>query len=166
MFDFLDDYRDVAIDASDLDGVVLTCRLREGLSDRDIPVGVPLQARELWRRTSGGVLMRDLSFGVCGLTLYDPGEAKKQTADRAECGYDVTAADWVVGDFIGDTDMLIIDENSTVLISTGSYARKHWYVFTSLEDVLKTYIEVEADKYWENPTRSAWPETPSDHVFE
>jgi hypothetical protein len=149
MFEFLENYRDVAIDAPNMDGVVLTSRLRDGLTDGEIPVGVPLQARELWQRTSGGVLMRDLQFGICGLTLHDPDEAKKVSGDRAQVGYDVTESDWVVGEFIGDTDMLIIDENNKVLISTGSYSRESWYVFTSLENVLKRYVESYAEKYWE-----------------
>lgn len=93
--------------------------------------------------------MRDLQFGICGLTLNDPDEATKVSRDRAQVGYDVTESDWVVGEFTGDTDMLIVDDNDKVLISAGSYSRENWYLFTSLEDVLKEYIESDAEKYWE-----------------
>lgn len=149
MFEFLEDYRDAAIDAPNMDGVVLTCRLRDGLPDTEIPTGVPLQARELWHRTAGGVLMRDMKFGICGLTLNDPNEAKIVSGDRAQSGYDVTESDWVVGEFTGDTDMLVVDQNDNVLISTGSYSRESWYSFTSLEEMLKKYLESAAEKYWE-----------------
>lgn len=149
MFEFLEDYRDVVIDAPNMEGVVLTCRLRDGLTDMEMPIDAPLQARGLWQRTSGGVLMRDLQFGICGLTLNDPDEATKVSRDRAQVGYDVTESDWVVGEFTGDTDMLIVDDNDKVLISAGSYSRENWYLFTSLEDVLKEYIESDAEKYWE-----------------
>lgn len=149
MFDFLEEYRAAVIDAPNMEGVVLTCRLRDGLTDGEIPVGIPPQARELWQRTSGGVLMCDLQFGICGLTLNDPDEAKKVSVDRARLGYEVTESDWVIGEFTGDTDMLIIDGNNMVLISIGSYSRKHWYLFTSLEDVLEKYVQSGAEKYWE-----------------
>ncbi len=93
--------------------------------------------------------MRDLRFGICGLDLNDPDEARRVSADRAESGYDVTESDWVIGEFIGDTDMLILDNNNNAVISTGSYAREFWHTFTSLEDVLRKYIEYAAEKYWE-----------------
>lgn len=93
--------------------------------------------------------MRDLQFGICGLTLNDPDEATKVSRHRAQVGYDVTESDWVVGEFTGDTDMLIVDDNDKVLISAGSYSRENRYLFTSLEDVLKKYIESDAEKYWE-----------------
>jgi hypothetical protein len=149
MFEFLEEYRDAVIDAPNMDGVLLTCRLRDGLTDGEIPAGAPLQAREFWQRTSGGMLLRDLRFGICGLDLNDPDKARKVTRDRAEFGYDVTESDWVIGEFVGDTDMLLIDENNNVVISTGSYSRESWYTFASLEDVLQKYIASDAEKDWE-----------------
>jgi hypothetical protein len=149
MFEFMENYRNVSIPAPDMDGVTLTCSLDAGLSDSDIPAGATRQLREFWRRTSGGLLLVDEQFGICGLTLHSPTEAKQRSRDRADDGYEVSESDWVLGEFVGDTDMLIIDADDAVLISAGSYPRSDWYRFESLSDVLSKYVETTAEKYWE-----------------
>ncbi|MGV0675697.1 hypothetical protein ABQE62_05825 [Mycolicibacterium fortuitum] len=149
MFEFMENYRNVSILAPDIDGVTLTCSLGSGLSDRDIPVDAAGQLREFWRRTSGGLLLVDEQFGICGLTLHNPTAAKQRSRDRADDGYDLSESDWMLGEFVGDTDMLIIDANDAVLISAGSYPRSDWYRFESLSDVLSKYVETTAEKYWE-----------------
>lgn len=149
MFEFLENFRDVAIPSVEMEDVVLTCRLGPGLADSDIPSQVVGQLREFWLRTSGGLLLVDERLGICGLTLHDPVNAKQAAQDRASYGYEVFESDYVVGEFIGDTDMLIIDAEGQVVISTGSYPRADWYTFDSLPDVLRQYVEAEAEKYWE-----------------
>ncbi|AIY46967.1 hypothetical protein [Mycolicibacterium fortuitum] len=149
MFEFMENYRNVSIPAPDMDGVTLTCSLDVGLSDSDIPAGATRQLREFWRRTSEGLLLVDEKFGICGLTLRNPTGAKQRSRDRADDGYEVSDSDWVLGEFVGDTDMLIIDADDAVLISAGSYPRRDWYRFESLTDVLSKYVETTAEKYWE-----------------
>ncbi|GAB5904564.1 hypothetical protein [Mycobacteroides chelonae] len=149
MFEFLENYRDVAIPSVEMEDVVLTCRLDPGIADNDIPSQVPGQLREFWLRTAGGLLLVDERFGICGLTLHDPDGAKQTARDRASYGYEIFESDYVVGEFIGDTDMLIIDAQGKVVISTGSYPRDDWYTFDSLADVLRRYVGAEAEKYWE-----------------
>ncbi|OBB10244.1 hypothetical protein A5761_27985 [Mycolicibacterium setense] len=150
MFEFMENYRNVSIPAPEMEGVTLTCSLGSGLGDSDIPVGATGQLREFWRRTSGGLLLVDEQFGICGLTLHDPTQAKQRSRERADDGYEVNSdSDWVLGEFVGDTDMLIIDADDAVLISAGSYPRSDWYRFESLPDVLSKYVETTAEKYWE-----------------
>lgn len=149
MFEFLENYRDVAVPAPEMDGVVLTCRLGDGIAAAGIPQDAPAQLRELWSRTSGGPLLVDEQFGICGLTLYSPEESRTRAADRVEAGYEIAAGDWVLGEFVGDTDMLVIDADGAVLISAGSYPRDNWYRFESLSDVLSRYVAEHAEKYWE-----------------
>ncbi len=149
MFEFLENYRNVVVPAPEMDGVVLTCRLADGIAVDDIPQDAPAQLRELWSRTSGGPLLLDEQFGICGLMLYSPEESRNRATERAEAGCEISAEDWVVGEFVGDTDMLVIDADGAVLISTGSYPRDNWYRFESLSDVLSRYVEEHAEKYWE-----------------
>jgi hypothetical protein len=151
MFDFLENYRDVAIPAPGMDGVELVCSLGGGLSDAVIPTSSTAQLREFWSITSGGSLLVDEQFGICGLMLYGPAESQQRTADRTSHGYGISSNDWVLGEFVGDTDMLVIDVQDSVLISTGSYPRSQWYTFRSLSEVLSNYVEVHAEKYWEGP---------------
>lgn len=153
VFEFLENYRNVSIPSREMEGVELTCRLDAGIPEDEIPTQTPEQLREFWRRTSGGLLLVDEQFGIFGLTLHAPTEAKQQTRDRAEYGYELSESDWVLGEFVGDTDMLIVDANDTVLISAGSYPRAEWYTFGSLSDVLSRYVEAGAEKYWERVTR-------------
>ncbi|WP_233272128.1 hypothetical protein [Mycolicibacterium smegmatis] len=145
----MEKYRDATIRAPEMEGVSLTCTLGSGLGDSDIPAGATGQLREFWCRTSGGLLLVDEQFGICGLTLHNPTEAKRRSRDRADDGYEVSESDWVLGEFVGDTDMLIIDADGAVLISAGSYPRSDWYRFESLSYVLSKYVETTAEKYWE-----------------
>lgn len=153
MFEFLEDYRDVSIPSREMEGVELTCRLGAGLPENQVPATAFGQLREFWRHTSGGPLLVDEQFGICGLSLYDPEQAKQRTRDRIEAGYEVAESDRVIGEFVGDTDMLIVDEHDRVVISTASYPRDDWYTFESLPDVLSKYIQAGAEKYWERVTR-------------
>lgn len=130
--------------------MALTCRLGAGIADSDLPEHTPRQLREFWCRTSGGLLLVDEQLGTCGLTLHDPAEAKQRTQDRAEYGYELSESDWVLGEFVGDTDMLIVDAHDTVVISTVSYPRADWYTFASLSDVLSRFVQAQAEKYWES----------------
>lgn len=151
MFEFVENYRHVTIPAPEMGGVTLTCSLGSGLGDSDIPAGATGQLRELWRRTSGGLLLVDEEFGICGLTLHDPTQAKQRSRERAEDGYEVDPdSDWVLGEFVGDTDMLVVDERDAVLVSAGSYPRGEWYRFNSLAELLRSYVESHAEKYWEH----------------
>ena len=149
MFEFLENYRDVDVPAPEMDGVVLTCRLAAGVTSGQVPQDAPTQLRELWLRTAGGPLLVDEQFGICGLMLYSPEESRNRATDRVEAGYEISAGDWVLGEFVGDTDMLVIDADGAVLISAGSYPRDSWYRFESLSDVLSRYVEEHAEKYWE-----------------
>lgn len=149
MFEFIENYRNATIPDPEIEGVTLTCSLGSGLNDTDIPVNAAGQLREFWRHTSGGRLLADEQFGICGLTLHNPTEAKQRSHDRAYYGYEVSESDWVLGEFVGDTDMLIIDADDAVLISAGSYPRSDWYRFESPSAVLSKYVETTAEKYWE-----------------
>lgn len=149
MFEFLESYRDVAIPSPEMEDVVLTCRLGDGVADGDLPSQAVGELREFWRRTSGGLLLVDERFGICGLRLHDPVLAKQTAQERASYGYPLFESDLVLGEFVGDTDMLIIDAQGKVVISAGSYPRDNWYIFDSLADVLRRYVDAEAEKYWE-----------------
>lgn len=89
MFEFLENYRDITVPEPEMDGVVLTCRRGAGIPSAGIPGGAPGQLRELWERTSGGPLLVDEQFGICGLMLHAPIEARQSASDRADAGYDV-----------------------------------------------------------------------------
>ncbi|WP_234928466.1 hypothetical protein [Mycobacteroides abscessus] len=136
-----------------MEGVVLACRLGAGIADGDLPEQAPWQLREFWCRTSGGLLLVDEQLGISGLTLHDPAEAKQRTQDRAEHGYELSESDCVLGEFVGDTDILIVDAYDAVAISTGSYPRADWYTFESLSDVLSRFLQAQAEKYWESTAR-------------
>lgn len=153
MFEFLENYRETTVPAPGIDGVVLTCHLNAGLTRGDIPVDAPGQLRELWARTAGGMLFVDEQFGICGLVLHDPVQARQRSRDRTDAGYEVSESDWVLGEFVGDTDMLVVDGRDAAMASAGSYPRGEWYRFDSLADLLRRYVESHAEKYWERSTR-------------
>jgi hypothetical protein len=149
MFEFLEDYRDLTLPAPNMEGVALTCRLMDGIATKEMPAAVPTQLRELWHRTAGGLLLVDERFGICGLTLFDPQESSARSTDRRQHGYDVYQSDWLLSKFSGDTDILLVDGHDTTLVSASSYSRDKWYQFSSLEELLRGYVNSYAEKFWE-----------------
>ncbi|SDK95131.1 hypothetical protein [Arthrobacter sp. ok362] len=104
-----------------------------------------LSSREAW-------LFQDIDYGQWGLHILDPAAAAARTsAGRTSRPGDFEATDAVVGEFLGDTDLLVLEANGGVLVALPLDPRTDWpRVASTLPEFLTRYLEAVGDKYWES----------------
>jgi len=116
---------------------------------------IPDDAVELWAVCRSARLYADTAYGQWGLVLLSPAASAARTAlERAARPEDVTADDLVIGEFLGDLDLLILApgerDERRVLVALPLDPRVEWYgVGSSLADFLVAYGEADGDKWWE-----------------
>lgn len=115
--------------------------LARGLIQK-FPVVAPL-----WRTYESGELFRDETFGQMGLRIHSPSAAADATLRRSSTHDELHAeCDLVIGEFLGDADMLIVTIGGDVVASIGSSPRDEWARFSGLEDFFATYTETTGEK--------------------
>jgi len=125
-----------------------------------VPVGYPFEVPEelvnFWGYTSEAALFIDKTYGQWGLKVFSPKEAvlatKKENELRAD---EYNRTDLVIGEFIGDSDKLVIDCSpknlGQILVSMPFDPRKEWWVVSSnFKDFLRDFSKKEGEKYWES----------------
>lgn len=100
-------------------------------------------ARESW-------LFRDVDYGRWGLHLLDPSTSASFTErERAHRPEDVDVADVVIGEFLGDLDLLLVDGDGGVLVALPLDPRADWYrVAADAATFLTGFLETGGEKYW------------------
>ena len=64
---------------------------------------------------------------------------------------DFEATDAVVGEFLGDTDVLVLEVNGGVLVALPLDPRTDWpRVASTLSEFLTPYLQAAGEKYWES----------------
>src|SRR5438128_310853 len=98
----------------DLPSVVTRCRFaHSGVEVEDLNAilrhRIPDELREFWRVAEWAKLFEDPEYGQWGLHVLTPHEALRETLkyckDRAK---DFVEGDFIVGRFLGDSDLLLI----------------------------------------------------------
>lgn len=104
-----------------------------------------LSSREAW-------LFRDIDYGQWGLHILDPAAAAALTnAERGRRPGDFEATDAVIGEFLGDSDLLVLEANGGVLVALPLDPRADWpRVASTLSEFLSRYLEAIGEKYWES----------------
>lgn len=116
---------------------------------------IPDDAVELWAVCRSARLYVDTAYGQWGLVLLSPAASATRTAaERAARPDDVTPDDLVIGEFLGDLDLLVISPaergERRVLVALPLDPRAEWYaVGASLGDFLLAYAEADGAKWWE-----------------
>jgi len=115
-----------------------------------IPSGAA-QVTELWRCCRRASLFRDTQYGQWGLDVLSPRDALGATErERSERPSEYTADDLVVGKFLGDSDLLVVDSTGAVLIATPLEPRARWALAArTFLEFLSAYLDSQGDKYWE-----------------
>jgi hypothetical protein len=117
---------------------------------------IPKELADLWQFCGGATLFKDEQYGQWGLQLFSPEGAlsatKKFSGDR---GSDYAAGDLVIGEFIGDSDLLLLrcdpslDSYSAVLIALPVDERADWdRAADTLKSFLEKYVQAEGGKFW------------------
>ncbi|GAB3571468.1 hypothetical protein GCM10027405_37590 [Arthrobacter alkaliphilus] len=137
----------------------LGCSLSTPASATEIdaywPGGVPDELRQLWSASRNARLFEDVEYGQWGLVLLSPEDAATRTVEfGAARPNDATLADIVIGEFLGDLDLLVMAADGTgVLVALPLDPREDWYrAAPSMAAFLLLYQESLGEKYWESGT--------------
>ncbi len=123
-------------------------------------VSLPQSLFDFWRSNDGASLFEDHEYGQWGLRIFSTLDAITRTTkfmtDRpAEC----RPGDLVIGEFLGDSDQLIIrcdrtlPDYGSVLVALPLDTRDVWDVAAaSLETFLAAYASTHGEKFWRGAT--------------
>jgi len=112
---------------------------------------MPSEAIEMWTLHRAGELFVDVDFGQWGLRLLDPSASAVRTAlERRLRPADITDSDVVLGEFLGDLELLVVDGTGRPMIALPLDSRDDWFVpAETLGNFLAKYVRVRGDKFWE-----------------
>ena len=118
---------------------------------------LPGDLERLWTKTSGLRLFEDIKDGQWGLVLWGPaGALRKSPMEISRRKIDFRSGDLVVGEFLGDADLLVIrcdrgaDDFGKAMIALEIDPRDEWpTVGKSTLEFLEKFIDASGDKFWE-----------------
>jgi hypothetical protein len=109
----------------------------------------------LWAATREARLFEDVEYGQWGLVLLPPETSAARTArELADRPRDMRPDDIVVGEFLGDLQLLVLEPDTTrgarALIALPLDGREDWPVAgESLGDFLATYLDNNGEMFWD-----------------
>jgi hypothetical protein len=111
---------------------------------------LPDSLLEMWATCRSARLFEDLEYGQWGLRLLTPAgsaaRTDRETRDRPD---DMRPDDIVVGEFIGDSDLLLVT-TTAVVVAGPIDGRDEWpAVATDLGAFFTSYVAELGAKYWE-----------------
>jgi hypothetical protein len=115
---------------------------------------LPRELLQVWAISRQSRLFEDMDYGQWGLVLLSPTVAAHRTAEeRAQRPNSYRADDVVIGEFLGDQELLILapseDRSGCVLVALPLDDRRDWHVAASdLADFLKHYLNALGNKFW------------------
>lgn len=121
-----------------------------------VPYQLPSDLRDFWAAARTARLFEDRTYGQWGLVLLSPTRALGRTVGYcANRRRDFAAGDLVVGEFLGDSDLLVIrcdptmEDFGAVLIASPLDGRPDWpHLASSLGEFLDRYVRSVGDKFW------------------
>ena len=111
------------------------------------------QAAGLWSECREALLFNDTEYGQWGLKILSPGRSAEVTAsEAAERTSDFQLYDVVLGEFLGDQDLLVLapseEGDRRVLVALPLDPRNEWYgVGASLSVFFERYLEAQATNF-------------------
>ena len=136
----------------------LSCAIGASPASGQPGIDVPAPLAEFWRFAGTARLFEDTAYGQWGLVLFSPEEATERTrAFRRERLLDYVSGDLIIGEFLGDSDLLLIrcddedDDYGHLLAALPIDTRENWFhAAGDFEVFLDKYEKAEGAKYWEN----------------
>ena len=115
----------------------------------------PPDAIALWRACRRAHLFEDTEYRDNGLVLLDPRTSARRTAEYVYGGGDFADDDLVIGEFLGDEDLVVIAPSEIgerrILIAEDLEDREDWVgVGADLATFLDAYFPSGGDKYWDD----------------
>ncbi len=116
---------------------------------------IPAEMIDLWSTSRESRLFEDIDYGQWGLVLLSPSAcARRTTEERARRPNSYRAGDIVIGEFLGDLELLVLAPSKVgeqrILVALPFDDRPDWYaVGSTMADFLNRYIQAFGGKYWE-----------------
>jgi hypothetical protein len=110
---------------------------------------------DLWSECREALLFRDVEYGQWGLRILTPTKsAQLTTSERADRPEDIRPDDIIIGEFLGDQELLIFSPSEqgeqVVLICLPFDPRDEWYAAgASLDEFFARYLVAQGGKFWE-----------------
>jgi SMI1 / KNR4 family (SUKH-1) len=125
-------------------------------------VSLPSDLKEFWDRVGSARLFEDVEYGQWGLMIWSAEEATERSSKIArERSKDYRPGDLFVGEFLGDSDLLLIrgdrsaPDYGQAMIALPIDARAEWdTVGSSFTDFLDRFVRASGDKFWESERAS------------
>jgi hypothetical protein len=127
--------------------------------ESDLALKIPDQLALIWNYFSRISLYEDRTYGQWGIIVFSPLEIIEKQFDyvKNRRGNDVVIGDLCIGEFIGDTDFIVIrcdplqDDFGNILISGAIDKRTQWpIVAQSIVEFLENVLRGHGRKYWED----------------
>ena len=119
----------------------------------DLAVNAP-ELIELWSCAGESWWNEDASFGQWGLHLLSPPAVRDRTIEeRSRRPDDFRPTDLVIGEFLGDSDLLVLDaaevDSKRLRVCLPLDDRNDWFaVGPSLDQFLTNYLDRPDRKFW------------------
>ena len=112
---------------------------------------LPSEAHQLWQVAREAELFVDVDYGQWGLRLLTPAASAARTAlEKDERPEDFEEADLVIGEFLGDGELVVLDRDGRVVIAAEIEPRPQWTIAAdNLAQLLSGFFKADGQKYWE-----------------
>lgn len=122
----------------------------------DIPINLsinlPTKVYDFYNVIKTGYFFKDIEYGQWGLKIFSLQECReKSNYWRKNRTDDFDLKRWVIGEFFGDSDLLIYDERcSCLLVATPLDTDEEWEIVgVDFSDFFSKYFEYPLSKFWE-----------------
>lgn len=135
----------------------LACTLEPGFGEAELldewsaTDELPAELFEWWSYTGNADLFVDVDHGQWGLRIFGPAGCLERTSQERESRPDAyRATDLVLGEFLGDLELLVLTEQQNVLVALPLDPRDDWHeVGESLAQFFEQYLGAIGEKFWE-----------------
>jgi hypothetical protein len=134
----------------------LICTLAPPLTRQEIMAawaGRPIRSEllELWTTCGEAELFIDADNGQWGLKILSPAASSARTRlESGERSTELDPGDIVVGEFLGDQELLVVSKKGEPLVALPLDLRSDWYtVGADLGEFLTSYVAAGGEKFWE-----------------
>jgi hypothetical protein len=117
----------------------------------EFPILIPNDLIEFYENIGYAELFVDKVYGQGGIRIFNPYQSLLATQEiESEEGIELFENDLIIGDFIGDSDRILLSENKQISIIFPIYDRKDWlHTGLSFEEFFTKIIDHNGEKYWE-----------------
>ncbi|MGK3964542.1 SMI1/KNR4 family protein [Sorangium sp. So ce118] len=132
------------------------CSVEQSFAALDLDIRMPADLEDFWHYAISARLFEDTEFGQWGLALLAPCDALARTRlFEGERPADYTVGDLIVGEFLGDSDLLLLRcdpdkaDFGRALVALPIDPRRDWCdVAPSLSQFIERYALAQGDKFW------------------